>query len=189
MVPWLCFQIITLSDLECDYINARACCSKLNKVGPYLTHCMFEPSLLLCQERITVLWMPNQWNHSKLKYFWGILRVSASVTPVNSLSECFIPADQIAPILLTISIQTLALANCTVAIWFEVSFSPVCLHFLSPHNAGKYICGDRRCIIPLHCVEGEITQSQVVIPLIQRHIYIPQRQIQFSINTALLLCN
>uniref|UniRef100_A0AAQ4S3X9 Cornichon family member 4 n=2 Tax=Gasterosteus aculeatus aculeatus TaxID=481459 RepID=A0AAQ4S3X9_GASAC len=24
-------QIITLSDLECDYINARACCSKLNK--------------------------------------------------------------------------------------------------------------------------------------------------------------
>ncbi|CAG14613.1 unnamed protein product, partial [Tetraodon nigroviridis] len=26
--------IITLSDLECDYINARACCSKLNKVGP-----------------------------------------------------------------------------------------------------------------------------------------------------------
>ncbi|XP_067247861.1 protein cornichon homolog 4 isoform X2 [Chanodichthys erythropterus] len=23
--------IITLSDLECDYINARACCSKLNK--------------------------------------------------------------------------------------------------------------------------------------------------------------
>uniref|UniRef100_A0A3Q2NUA8 Cornichon family member 4 n=1 Tax=Fundulus heteroclitus TaxID=8078 RepID=A0A3Q2NUA8_FUNHE len=25
------FKIITLSDLECDYINARACCSKLNK--------------------------------------------------------------------------------------------------------------------------------------------------------------
>ncbi|KAM3615294.1 uncharacterized protein V6R79_026174 [Siganus canaliculatus] len=25
------FFIITLSDLECDYINARACCSKLNK--------------------------------------------------------------------------------------------------------------------------------------------------------------
>ncbi|XP_059422956.1 protein cornichon homolog 4-like isoform X1 [Carassius carassius] len=24
-------QIITLSDLECDYINARSCCSKLNK--------------------------------------------------------------------------------------------------------------------------------------------------------------
>ncbi|KAF3840242.1 hypothetical protein F7725_018959 [Dissostichus mawsoni] len=24
-------SIITLSDLECDYINARACCSKLNK--------------------------------------------------------------------------------------------------------------------------------------------------------------
>ncbi|NWX83625.1 CNIH4 protein, partial [Nothoprocta ornata] len=23
--------IITLSDLECDYINARSCCSKLNK--------------------------------------------------------------------------------------------------------------------------------------------------------------
>ncbi len=26
-------QIITLSDLECDYINARSCCSKLNKVS------------------------------------------------------------------------------------------------------------------------------------------------------------
>ncbi|KAK4824732.1 hypothetical protein QYF61_018120 [Mycteria americana] len=24
-------RIITLSDLECDYINARSCCSKLNK--------------------------------------------------------------------------------------------------------------------------------------------------------------
>ncbi|KAM6460863.1 protein cornichon homolog 4 isoform 1-T1 [Liasis olivaceus] len=24
-------EIITLSDLECDYINARSCCSKLNK--------------------------------------------------------------------------------------------------------------------------------------------------------------
>lgn len=33
MAPWLLAQIITLSDLECDYINARACCSKLNKVG------------------------------------------------------------------------------------------------------------------------------------------------------------
>lgn len=28
-------QIITLSDLECDYINARACCSKLNKVSDF----------------------------------------------------------------------------------------------------------------------------------------------------------
>uniref|UniRef100_A0A8C2F4J1 Uncharacterized protein n=1 Tax=Cyprinus carpio TaxID=7962 RepID=A0A8C2F4J1_CYPCA len=26
------YFIITLSDLECDYINARSCCSKLNKV-------------------------------------------------------------------------------------------------------------------------------------------------------------
>ncbi|XP_027724569.1 protein cornichon homolog 4-like isoform X2 [Vombatus ursinus] len=26
----VCF-IITLSNLECDYINARSCCSKLNK--------------------------------------------------------------------------------------------------------------------------------------------------------------
>ena len=31
--PYLVFQIITLSDLECDYINARSCCSKLNKVN------------------------------------------------------------------------------------------------------------------------------------------------------------
>ncbi|XP_043914706.1 protein cornichon homolog 4 [Protopterus annectens] len=31
------YFIITLSDLECDYINARACCSKLNKwMFPYL---------------------------------------------------------------------------------------------------------------------------------------------------------
>uniref|UniRef100_A0A673MWD7 Protein cornichon homolog 4-like n=1 Tax=Sinocyclocheilus rhinocerous TaxID=307959 RepID=A0A673MWD7_9TELE len=27
------YFIITLSDLECDYINARSCCSKLNKVS------------------------------------------------------------------------------------------------------------------------------------------------------------
>uniref|UniRef100_A0ABI7WH89 Secreted protein n=1 Tax=Felis catus TaxID=9685 RepID=A0ABI7WH89_FELCA len=26
------YFIITLSDLECDYINARSCCSKLNKL-------------------------------------------------------------------------------------------------------------------------------------------------------------
>ena len=25
-------QIVTLSDLECDYINARSCCTKLNRV-------------------------------------------------------------------------------------------------------------------------------------------------------------
>ncbi|ERE72962.1 putative protein cornichon-like protein [Cricetulus griseus] len=32
------YFIITLSDLECDYINARSCCSKLNKwVIPELT--------------------------------------------------------------------------------------------------------------------------------------------------------
>ncbi|XP_030873062.1 protein cornichon homolog 4 [Leptonychotes weddellii] len=30
-IPYLGPQIITLSDLECDYINARSCCSKLNK--------------------------------------------------------------------------------------------------------------------------------------------------------------
>lgn len=29
--PYHELQIITLSDLECDYINARSCCSKLNK--------------------------------------------------------------------------------------------------------------------------------------------------------------
>lgn len=26
------YFVVTLSDLECDYINARACCDKLNKV-------------------------------------------------------------------------------------------------------------------------------------------------------------
>uniref|UniRef100_A0A8V0Z360 Cornichon family member 4 n=1 Tax=Gallus gallus TaxID=9031 RepID=A0A8V0Z360_CHICK len=31
VVPYRQLQIITLSDLECDYINARSCCSKLNK--------------------------------------------------------------------------------------------------------------------------------------------------------------
>lgn len=31
MFPYPELQIITLSDLECDYINARSCCSKLNK--------------------------------------------------------------------------------------------------------------------------------------------------------------
>uniref|UniRef100_M3ZQE8 Cornichon family member 4 n=1 Tax=Xiphophorus maculatus TaxID=8083 RepID=M3ZQE8_XIPMA len=35
------YFIITLSDLECDYINARACCSKLNKV-------IICPEICLC---------------------------------------------------------------------------------------------------------------------------------------------
>lgn len=35
VVPYRQLQIITLSDLECDYINARSCCSKLNKVNDY----------------------------------------------------------------------------------------------------------------------------------------------------------
>lgn len=26
-------QLITLSDLECDYLNAQQCCSRLNAVG------------------------------------------------------------------------------------------------------------------------------------------------------------
>ena len=26
-------QVITLSDLECDYLNAQQCCNKLNKVS------------------------------------------------------------------------------------------------------------------------------------------------------------
>lgn len=36
IIPYRNHQIITLSDLECDYINARSCCSKLNKVR----HCL-----------------------------------------------------------------------------------------------------------------------------------------------------
>uniref|UniRef100_A0A2K5I9X2 Cornichon family AMPA receptor auxiliary protein 4 n=1 Tax=Colobus angolensis palliatus TaxID=336983 RepID=A0A2K5I9X2_COLAP len=32
------YFIITLSDLECDYINARSCCSKLNKVRHFFAH-------------------------------------------------------------------------------------------------------------------------------------------------------
>lgn len=28
-------QIITLSDLECDYLNASQCCGKLNRVRPF----------------------------------------------------------------------------------------------------------------------------------------------------------
>uniref|UniRef100_A0A8C5AZ33 Cornichon family member 4 n=1 Tax=Gadus morhua TaxID=8049 RepID=A0A8C5AZ33_GADMO len=45
------YFIITLSDLECDYINARACCSKLNKwvipelIGQTLTTVMMMVSM------------------------------------------------------------------------------------------------------------------------------------------------
>ncbi|XP_011784902.1 PREDICTED: protein cornichon homolog 4 [Colobus angolensis palliatus] len=35
------YFIITLSDLECDYINARSCCSKLNKVRHFFAHFLF----------------------------------------------------------------------------------------------------------------------------------------------------
>ncbi|XP_074087166.1 protein cornichon homolog 4-like isoform X2 [Macrotis lagotis] len=42
------YFIITLSDLECDYINARSCCSKLNKwVVPKLTGHTIVPILML----------------------------------------------------------------------------------------------------------------------------------------------
>ncbi|EDL94851.1 similar to Protein HSPC163 (predicted), isoform CRA_b [Rattus norvegicus] len=41
-------RIITLSDLECDYINARSCCSKLNKwVIPELVGHTFVTVLML----------------------------------------------------------------------------------------------------------------------------------------------
>jgi hypothetical protein len=33
MFPWRYVQVITLSDLECDYLNATSCCEKLNKAS------------------------------------------------------------------------------------------------------------------------------------------------------------
>ncbi|NXD66841.1 CNIH4 protein, partial [Eolophus roseicapillus] len=39
--------IITLSDLECDYINARSCCSKLNKVNYSSLHFMWFKKMAL----------------------------------------------------------------------------------------------------------------------------------------------
>uniref|UniRef100_A0A3P9DHR4 Cornichon family member 4 n=1 Tax=Maylandia zebra TaxID=106582 RepID=A0A3P9DHR4_9CICH len=41
------YFIITLSDLECDYINARACCSKLNKVIDLLPPCLSTMLMLV----------------------------------------------------------------------------------------------------------------------------------------------
>ncbi|CAG5119820.1 unnamed protein product [Candidula unifasciata] len=45
------YFVITLSDLECDYLNARTCCDKLNYVSNYLiiTHLgLSSLFLLLC---------------------------------------------------------------------------------------------------------------------------------------------
>ncbi|XP_077138301.1 protein cornichon homolog 4-like [Ranitomeya variabilis] len=38
------YFIITLSDLECDYINARSCCSKLNKEPEHRSHVIVTAS-------------------------------------------------------------------------------------------------------------------------------------------------
>lgn len=69
--PYLGLQIITLSDLECDYINARSCCSKLNKVN-YSLHLMWFKKTILH------LSIANNWC---IIYIWreligGILHVS-----------------------------------------------------------------------------------------------------------------
>jgi len=43
----LVYFIITLSDLECDYLNARECCSKLNFWTPWLLAGQLMLSLVL----------------------------------------------------------------------------------------------------------------------------------------------
>lgn len=45
----LVYYIITLSDLECDYLNAQECCEKLNYwvVPKYIGHCFVTVLLLL----------------------------------------------------------------------------------------------------------------------------------------------
>ena len=35
-------QVITLSDLECDYLNARSCCEKLN----FVSMIIFIPTII-----------------------------------------------------------------------------------------------------------------------------------------------
>ena len=70
---WVYF-IVTLSDLECEYIDASSCCSKLNKwvipelvghtlvTAPMLIHCTgsspFSTYLLLPGIYIGILWCP-----------------------------------------------------------------------------------------------------------------------------------
>ncbi|XP_055782365.1 protein cornichon homolog 4-like isoform X1 [Salvelinus fontinalis] len=49
------YFVITLSDLECDYINARACCSKLNRRGVTLINCTWVVPELVGQALATVL--------------------------------------------------------------------------------------------------------------------------------------
>ena len=44
----LIYFIITLSDLECDYLNAQECCAKLNFVRTFLTsRCFLTDKYLL----------------------------------------------------------------------------------------------------------------------------------------------
>ncbi|XP_037087913.1 protein cornichon homolog 4-like [Pollicipes pollicipes] len=67
----LVYFVITLSDLECDYLNARECCSKLNWWSPWLIGGQVALSVvllltghwLLCLCNVPVLvWMVyRQW--------------------------------------------------------------------------------------------------------------------------------
>lgn len=60
--PYLELQIITLSDLECDYINARSCCSKLNKVNCSSLHLLWfeETTSFIWVLQITGVWWVSE---------------------------------------------------------------------------------------------------------------------------------
>ncbi|XP_043226260.1 protein cornichon homolog 4-like isoform X1 [Amphibalanus amphitrite] len=55
----LVYFLITLSDLECDYLNARECCSKLNWWTPWLLGGQALLSVVLLFSGHWLLWLLN----------------------------------------------------------------------------------------------------------------------------------
>uniref|UniRef100_A0A8C5Q4S8 Protein cornichon homolog 4 n=1 Tax=Leptobrachium leishanense TaxID=445787 RepID=A0A8C5Q4S8_9ANUR len=72
------YFIITLSDLECDYINARSCCSKLNK--------WVQPELI-CHTLVTVLML--------VTLHWIILLLNLPVATWNIYRYIMVPSGNL----------------------------------------------------------------------------------------------
>ncbi|XP_048968444.1 protein cornichon homolog 4 isoform X2 [Canis lupus baileyi] len=77
------YFIITLSDLECDYINARSCCSKLNKwvIPELIGHTVITVLML-----VSLHWFIFLLNLPAAT--WNIYRLNQQMDPFFSSDVC-----------------------------------------------------------------------------------------------------
>lgn len=77
------FQVIILSDLECDYLNAQTCCSKLNFwVTPKLGSHAFLAFILLIHRKFCLFMVFSK----KQKFLTTFNRILGSLSPERAWS-------------------------------------------------------------------------------------------------------